>query len=148
MIRPLSEEQVEAWAALRSELWPACEREDSLADWADMQDGVDACGQPCTVLLALQEDRVVGFVEVTLRPYADGCETSPVGYVEGWFVCPEVRRQGFGQALLRAAEAWARGKGCREMASDTEAANQLSQDAHQALGYEVVETIVQFRKDL
>ena len=34
---------------------------------------------------------VAGFVEVGARPYADGCDTSPVGYVEAWYVDPDVR---------------------------------------------------------
>ncbi len=148
MIRPLTAEDVDGWAALRSQLWPACELADSQADWEDMREGVDACGQPCTVLLAFQEDRLVGFVEVTLRAYADGCETSPVGYLEGWFVVEELRGNGLGRALVNAAEAWARGQGCKEMASDTESFNKVSKKAHEAIGYEVVETIVQFRKDL
>ena len=35
---------------------------------------------------------------------ADGCTTHPVGYVEGWYVDPDVRRKGVGKALVAAAE--------------------------------------------
>jgi aminoglycoside 6'-N-acetyltransferase I len=61
---------------------------------------------------------LAGFAEVGARPIADGCETSPVAYLEGWYVDPDVRRQGIGTALIRAAEAWARDCGYREFASD------------------------------
>jgi aminoglycoside 6'-N-acetyltransferase I len=27
-----------------------------------------------------------GFIEVSLRNYAEGCMTSPVAYIEGWYV--------------------------------------------------------------
>ena len=29
---------------------------------------------------------LAGFVEVGSRPYADGCDSSPVGYIEAWFI--------------------------------------------------------------
>ncbi len=49
---------------------------------------------------------LVGFVELSLRSHADGCSSSPVPYVEGWYVVPAARRQGVGRALFAAAEAW------------------------------------------
>ena len=91
---------------------------------------------------------VAGFVEVGTRPYADGCLTSPVGYVEAWYVDLDVRRTGYGRALLAAAEEWARGLGCREIASDALLDNDISHAAHRRAGYEEVERIVQFRKSL
>ncbi|NUQ20530.1 MAG: GNAT family N-acetyltransferase, partial [Gemmatimonadaceae bacterium] len=53
---------------------------------------------------------LAGFVEVGARPYADGCATSPVGYIEAWYVDADVRRRGVGRALLAAAEGWARAR--------------------------------------
>jgi aminoglycoside 6'-N-acetyltransferase I len=89
-----------------------------------------------------------GFVEVSIRDYAEGCDTNWIGYVEGWFVDPDTRRLGVGRALIAAAEAWALAQGCREMASDTELANTLSQEAHGRLGYTEVGRSVHFRKPL
>ena len=82
-----------------------------------------------------QSGQVVGFVEASLRSFAEGCDTSPVGYVEGWFVRPEHRRQGIGQALVAAAEQWAIEQGCVEMASDARIENTVSQQAHLAIGF-------------
>src|SRR5262249_5879330 len=45
-----------------------------------------------------------GFLEASVRPLADGCTTHPVGYVEGWYVDPDVRHQGVGRRLVQAAE--------------------------------------------
>jgi aminoglycoside 6'-N-acetyltransferase I len=81
------------------------------------------------------DERLGGFIEAGLRPFADGCETRPVGYVEGWYVDADLRRQGLGAALLGAAEAWARSQGCAEMASDCRIDNAASLSAHVALGY-------------
>ena len=91
---------------------------------------------------------VAGFVEVGSRLYADGCESSPVGYIEAWYVDPDVRRLGYGRALLNAAEEWARQKGYTEMASDAQLDNLVSHAAHHRAGYEEVDRIVQFRKSL
>ena len=90
----------------------------------------------------------LGFLEVRLREYAEGATTSPVGYLEGWYVEPEYRGQGAGSMLVRAGEEWARSHGCTEMASDAEIDNALSIRLHGDFGYEEVERIVCFLKKL
>ncbi|MBV9268338.1 MAG: GNAT family N-acetyltransferase [Acidobacteriaceae bacterium] len=93
--------------------------------------------------------KLVGFVEVGLRSHADRCDPSqPVGYLEGWYVEAEFRRRGVGARLLAAAEVWAKQQGCVEMASDTWFDNPASQVAHEALGFEVVDRCVHYRKRL
>lgn len=89
-----------------------------------------------------------GFIEASLRKYADGCSTSPVGYIEGWYVDPDLRQQGVGGMLVRAAEAWAAQQGCTEMASDCLLDNTVSLAAHLALGYEEAERLIHFRKSI
>ena len=60
----------------------------------------------------------------------------------------DVRGKGAGRALMRAAEQWARDAGYRELASDAELEDRTSHHAHQALGFEEVESAVHFRKNL
>jgi aminoglycoside 6'-N-acetyltransferase I len=91
---------------------------------------------------------LVGFIETSLRGYAEGCESSPVGFIEGWFVAPGWRASGIGRRLMAAAEEWARSRGCSEMASDTQLDNVAGQRAHSALAYAEVERLVCFRKSL
>jgi aminoglycoside 6'-N-acetyltransferase I len=100
------------------------------------------------VFVAVEDERLVAFLELDLRSYAEGCASSPVPYVEGWYVIPEWRRRGVGGALMQAAEEWSRARGYAELGSDTEEPNRLSRDAHAALGFEEVETVVVFRKAL
>jgi aminoglycoside 6'-N-acetyltransferase I len=91
-----------------------------------------------------------GFLEAAIHPWAVGCDEAegPVGYIEGWYVDADVRRRGVGRALVEAAERWARTQGCRQMASDTQLDNPISQEAHGALGYRETYRLVYFRKDL
>lgn len=89
-----------------------------------------------------------GYVEAGTRSIADGCPTSPVGYVEAWYVDPDLRRSGCGRALLGAAEDWARGQGYREMASDALIDNTVSHHAHIRSGYLEVDRVVTYRKSL
>jgi aminoglycoside 6'-N-acetyltransferase I len=105
---------------------------------------------PIAILVAQSEENALtGFLEVGLRSHADCCDPShPVGFVEGWFVHAAFRHHGVGGQLMSAAEAWARAQGCREMASDTWISSEDSQLAHQALGFEIVDRCVHFRKSL
>jgi aminoglycoside 6'-N-acetyltransferase I len=100
------------------------------------------------LIVAERDDGLGGFLEVGTRPYAEGCETSPVAYVEAWYVDEDIRKQGIGRALFRAAEDWAREQQLREIASDALIENEISIAAHKALGYQEVERIVCFRRDL
>lgn len=94
------------------------------------------------------ERRLHGFVEVSMRLTAEGCNSSPIGYLEGWYVEPDLRGKGIGRALVKKAEAWALANGCKEMASDAESANKLGRAAHEKLGYEEVEVLAHYRKSL
>ena len=82
------------------------------------------------------------------RNYAEGCASSPVAYIEGWYIDADLRRQRFGVALVRVAEQWAREQGLTEIASDVEIDNDVSIQAHRALGYKEEVRIVCFRKGL
>ena len=72
----------------------------------------------------------------------------PVGYIEGWYVNPDLRQAGWGRALVQAAEAWARSRGYAEIASDCLLENEVSLRAHTALGFEETERLIHFRKPL
>lgn len=103
---------------------------------------------PSAVFVAERADgRLGGFLELSVRNYAEGC-SGDTPYVESWFVDEDLRGTGIGRALVEAAERWARERGFPALASDAAADNSLSHAAHKALGFEVVERIVVFRKDL
>ncbi len=145
IVRPFQPEDEPEWRRLRHALWPDTTSRDHVDDLATY------LGRPeahLIVVAALEAGDLAGFAEVSLRSQAEGCRTSPVGFLEGWYVDAAHRRQGVGRALVRAAEAWARSCGCREMGSDTWVDNTGSRAAHQALGFEEGSPVVTFRKSL
>jgi aminoglycoside 6'-N-acetyltransferase I len=130
-------------------LWPDGSLDEHRAEAAAILSGQPPSTMPLVLFVAEAKDHVMGFIEVGLRSHADGCETRrPVGFIEGWFVEPEHQHRGIGRALLQAAEDWARSKGCVELASDTWIDNEPSQRAHAAMGFEVVDRCVHYRKGL
>jgi aminoglycoside 6'-N-acetyltransferase I len=152
-IRHAEPADADQWLALRRELWPEGSEASHGAEVARFfaEPGHTQGIMPEAVLVAVESRPapvLVGFAEVSRRAYAEGCETSPVGFLEGWYVVASRRRQGVGRALVAAAEAWALALGCREFASDALAANVVGAAAHRALGFEEVEVIRCFRKAL
>jgi aminoglycoside 6'-N-acetyltransferase I len=146
-VRQARPADVQQWAMLRQALWPA-ESPDELAAEARTF-FVDGDIPLEAVLLAEASDgTLLGFAELSLRPYAEDCKTSPVAFLEGWYVIPAARRHGVGRALVGAAEQWARERGCREFASDTELDKSLSAAAHRALGFQDAGALRCFRKSL
>jgi aminoglycoside 6'-N-acetyltransferase I len=144
-IRPLTAGDRNGWLAMRQALWPDCP-----ADVHRHEMTLLLGGGADTAVFVSETDtgRLDGFVEVSIRTYAEGCHTGRVGYIEGWYVDLLSRGHGVGRALVTAAEEWALAAGCREMASDAEIENTASQAAHKHLGYAVVGQLVHFRKPL
>lgn len=132
-IRAVEPGDAAEWAAMRAALWP----DDETAHAAEI-----------AAFFRARDAERGALPELTRRAYAEGCVTSPVGFLEGWYVAPAYRRCGVGGALVAAAEAWARSRGCREFASDAEADNETSTAAHRALRFEEVGLIRCFRKQL
>ena len=89
-----------------------------------------------------------GFAEVGTRSFAEGCESFPVAYLEGWYVDDDHRGRGVGKALVRAVIEWATARGFSEIASDTHVTNHTSQQAHERLGFVEVDRAVLYRKPL
>jgi len=143
-IRPLEIPDIPRWTELRAMLWPG-----QPLDELEEEGRTALAADPPLVVFVAEEDRaLVGFLELGLRSVAEGCASSPVPYVEGWYVEADWRRHGLGGGLMRAAEEWSRAHGYTELGSDTEEFNRLSRTAHAALGFEEVETLVVFRKPL
>lgn len=138
-IRRVTESDFAAWFAMRAALWPWHTETELTDDQAVM------CADPDQAIFLAWEDaagaepaRVVGMIEMAIRPHAPGSEDAPVPYIEGWYVTPEWRGKGLGRALVETGEAWGRAKGYARIASDTiPLTYPTSPAAHRALGFRV-----------
>ncbi|MBI2429606.1 MAG: GNAT family N-acetyltransferase [Ignavibacteriales bacterium] len=145
-IRSVDASSAAAWERMRRELWPA-EPDDHKEEVARFLSGKQKREEE--VLIAFTPDEIpIGFIELSIRPYAEGCRSEKVAYIEGLFVEKRMRKEGAGAALVKAAEEWGRAHGCMEIASDTEIENESSIAAHKAFGFDEVMRVVCFRKDL
>jgi aminoglycoside 6'-N-acetyltransferase I len=149
-IRLAEPRDCEPLSRMRHSLWPEASADDHARELASLLSGERKGTMPSAIFVAeTAGGLLVGFLEAGLRSHADGCDpATPVGFVEGWFVSESYRRHGAGARLLTAAEDWARSRGCVEMASDTWIDHTLSQRVHEALGFEVVDRCVHYRKAL
>jgi aminoglycoside 6'-N-acetyltransferase I len=147
-VRPVETRDLAAWIEMRRGLWPDENAADLEAEAKKFVSGRKALGLAAVLVSEGADGSLTGFVEIGLRDYVDGCDGSPVPFIEGWYVVPLARRSGVGRALIAAAEAWSLDRGHTELGSDALLDNFVSERAHNALGFEEVERAIRFRKAL
>ncbi len=144
-VRPVRLEDRAEWTRMRRVLFPDFDPpEIDVFFETGRFDGFELCA----VFVAEAQDGLIGFAEASARPYAEGCDTAPVAYLEAWHVDEAHRRKGVGARLVAAVENWGRAHGMTEFASDALTDNVVSHNAHKALGFVEVERIVCFAKKL
>ena len=138
---------IEPWAHLRATLWPNHSIEDHRKE---LTVSLSTPNNNLVGFMALSNsDEIIGFAEASLRnDHVNGCETSPVAFLEGIYVRYEDRRKGVARSLCDAVGMWGRSAGCTELASDAPLANKASQSFHAAMGFKETERVVFFRKSL
>ncbi|MES2442449.1 MAG: aminoglycoside 6'-N-acetyltransferase [Pseudomonadota bacterium] len=144
-IAPCTANDLEDWVALRVALWP-----DYVAD--ELREGaaamLDAPGM-LALLCRSDDGEAAGFAEASIRrDYVNGCETSPVAFLEGIYVTPAHRHHHVARRLCDAVADWGRSLGCTEFASDALLDNAGSHAFHAAIGFEETERVVYFRRPL
>lgn len=132
------------WSEMRAALWP----EETAEQHFRGLDTVLRGGQYWAFVAEAPGGRAVGFAEISLRRYANGCDSQPVPFLEGIWVDPQFRRQSIGAELLRHIEAFVMARGFHELGSDALIGNTASHAAHHACGFSETERVVYFRKVL
>jgi len=141
-IRRMAETDRDRWQEMRRELWPA----ESDVSHATMMRQILAGDDAWAFIAEANNDRHAGFAEMAIRPYANGCESVPVPFLEGIWVEPQFRRQGVAAQLIRHIETFVIARGFREIGSDALLDNKISHAAHEAWGFRETERVVYFRK--
>jgi aminoglycoside 6'-N-acetyltransferase I len=141
-IRQAMESDYSSWIDMRKKLWPEAGF-DELKELAHLVQSKDF-----VCYFAEVNGQIAGFIEVASRPYANGCSSSPVAFVEGIWVDIAFQKQGIGRKLILKAEEWARSCGMKELGSDTRIESEHSIYAHTAWGFIETERVVYFCKML
>jgi aminoglycoside 6'-N-acetyltransferase I len=133
-----------AWARMRAELWPDAPSGEHATEIDALLAGVTGWG----FVAQTHDGAAVGFAEITIRPFANGCDSRPVPFLEGIWVDAPFRRQGVGARLVAHIEAFVAARGFCEIGSDALVENHTSHAAHRGWGFCETERIVHFRKFL
>jgi len=139
-IRKALHDDLNAWVALRHSLWPN-HGVDELKRGARqiLESDTEEC------FLAIDaSDKVAGFIEGAVHPSPAG----PYCHVEGWYVLPECRRQGYGKKLMGELELWSLHQAIVMLTSDTDPAYSISPVAHEGCGFRQIHELKIFLKEL
>ncbi len=141
-IREAMEKDFPRWILMRKKLWPTSSY-DELKDVDHLYKS-----EKFTCFIAEIESTLIGFMELSIRPYVNGCDSSPVAFIEGIWVDEKWQKRGIGNLFVKKAEEWARNLAIRELASDTRIESLASIHAHNTWGFVETERVVYFKKDL
>jgi aminoglycoside 6'-N-acetyltransferase I len=135
-------ESLEDWVRLRHALWPKEGLESLSRNAVALLARLDAV----VFLLHDESGRAIGFAEATVRhDPVNGCETSPVAFLEGIYIDPAYRRRGAARRLFTDIRGWAAARGLSEIGSDALLDNPASHAMHRALGFAEIERVVCYR---
>lgn len=137
MIRIVRRDDQDEWIRMRKDLWTECLNEEHFYETSAILTNMPIGNEIETTAFVYEREigRLGGFIEVSIKSQVEGFSTSPIGYIEGWYVDQDLRGQGIGKLLVEEFEKWAKGNGFVEVGSDSELDNSLSISIHRRLGY-------------
>ena len=144
MIREMTISDAPALAEMAIKIWDSDDKVEIEQEFIDMTRNKES-----TCFIKFIDAKAIGFANASLRhDYVEGCETSPVAYLEAIYVEEEHRLLGYAKDLVNRCEGWGREQGAKEFASDCILTNTASYKFHIAIGFEEVNRIICFKKDM
>ncbi|KAK0039370.1 GNAT family N-acetyltransferase [Biomphalaria pfeifferi] len=89
IIRELREKDIGEWLRLRKLLWDGVSEAEHKSEMLDIYEHSET---QLVLVAEVGENRLIGFLEASIRPFVEDCHSDHVGYLEGWFVEPEFRK--------------------------------------------------------
>lgn len=133
------------WLDLALKLWSDSTVEEMQGDLAKILESP----REEQFLVRDSDGKAIAFMNLSLRyEYVPGASQSPVAFVEGIYVQDEYQNQGIGTYLIQYAQQWALAHGCTELASDALLENTGSYQFHTKVGFQEVERVVSFIKQV
>lgn len=144
MIREARKEEALVLAQMARKIWGNDSVEEFKKEFEEFAEN-----QNMVSFIIYEDSNPIGFANLSIRyDYVEGCETTPVAYLEGIYVDEKYRNRGYGRDLVKACEDWAKDRNIKEFASDCELTNSSSLAFHKAIGFEEANRIICFKKDL
>ncbi|WP_282929855.1 aminoglycoside 6'-N-acetyltransferase [Anaerococcus sp. Marseille-Q7828] len=144
MIREARKEEALVPAQMARKIWGNDSVEEFKKEFEEFAEN-----QNMVSFIIYEDSNPIGFANLSIRyDYVEGCETTPVAYLEGIYVDEKYRNRGYGRDLVKACENWAKDRDIKEFASDCELTNLSSFAFHKAIGFEEANRIICFKKDL
>ncbi|KZL21060.1 Aminoglycoside N(6')-acetyltransferase type 1 [Pseudovibrio axinellae] len=143
-IRKMREADITVWAEMRFKLWDSLSVDEHLTDISKMLRAKKRWGY----IALLPSGEPVGFAEICIREYANGCTAQPVPFLEGIWVHPIQLRQGIGRSIIQQITDDLIQSGFQELCSDASLDNKQSHMAHASWGFDETDRVVYFRKSL
>lgn len=143
-IRLATESDREHWARMRVSLWDDLKDALNQSEITRMLDDEKSTNY----FVVDAADNPIGFAEINIRDYANGCTQQPVPFLEGIWIDDDHRRSGVGRTLIARITNDLRAQGYVELCSDILETNHQSHRAHENWGFEETERVVYFRKSL
>ena len=139
------------WVQMALKLWPAEEEspERAAVEMRAELSGILQSPKDTGLIARDLEGRAIAFINLSIcYEYVPGAKRFPVAYVEGIYVADMARKTGIGKALVARAQTWAIAQGCTQLASDVMVENTESCQFHTRVGFQEVERVVFFIKDV
>lgn len=144
MIREMTISDAPVLAAMAIKIWDSDDKDELEEEFIEMTNDKES-----TCFIKFIDDKAIGFANASLRhDYVEGCETSPVAYLEAIYVDEEHRLLGYPKDLVKRCEEWSREQGAKEFASDCILTNTDSYKFHIAIGFKEVNRIICFKKNI
>lgn len=144
LIRKMDELAERQWAEMRVKLWSELSDNDNLGNINTMVRG----GKRVRYMVLLADKLPIGFAEICIREYVNGCTVQPIPFLEGIWVHPEHRHRGYSCMLIENISYDLKREGFHELCSDAKINNHCSRKAHLKWGFTETGRVAYFRKPL